>query len=35
MSSEFEAYRNRIGGLLLLPKSINASSGDDPYAKKA
>lgn len=32
--SEFEAYRNRIGGLLLLPKSINASSGDDPYAKK-
>ena len=32
--SEFEAYRNRIGGLLLLPKSVNASSGDDPYAKK-
>ena len=31
---EFEAYRNRIGGLLLLPKSVNASSGDDPYAKK-
>ena len=31
---EFEAYRNRIGGLLLLPKSVNASSGDDPYATK-
>lgn len=32
--SEFEAYRNRIGGLLLLPKSVNASSGDDPYIQK-
>ncbi len=32
--SEFEVYRNRIGGLLLLPKSDNASSGDDPYSKK-
>lgn len=32
--SEFKAYRNRIGGLLLLPKSVNASIGDDPYAKK-
>lgn len=32
--SEFEAYRNRIGGLLLLPKSVNASIGDDPYAEK-
>lgn len=32
--SEFEAYRNRIGGLLLLPKSDNTSSGDDPYNKK-
>ena len=32
--SEFQAYRNRIGGLLLLPKSDNASSGDDPYDKK-
>lgn len=31
---EFEAYRNRIGGLLLLPKSVNASIGDDPYAEK-
>ena len=32
--SEFEEYRNRIGGLLLLPKSFNASSGDLPYAEK-
>lgn len=32
--SEFEGYRNRIGGLLLLPKSDNASSGDDPYIQK-
>ena len=32
--SEFEAYRERIGGLLLLPKSVNASSGDDPYNEK-
>jgi hypothetical protein len=32
--SEFEAYRNRIGGLLLLPKSFNASYGDLPYGKK-
>ena len=27
-------YRNRIGGLLLLPKSFNASYGDMPYADK-
>jgi hypothetical protein len=33
-SSEFQEYRNRIGGLLLLPKSFNASYGDLPYAKK-
>jgi hypothetical protein len=33
-SSEFEAYRNRIGDLLLLPKSFNASYGDLPYKKK-
>lgn len=32
--SEFNVYRNRIGGLLLLPRSENASSGDDPYSKK-
>jgi hypothetical protein len=32
--SDFAAYRNRIGDLLLLPKSFNASYGDLPYAKK-
>lgn len=32
--ADFEAYRNRIGGLLLLPKSFNASYGDLPYDKK-
>ncbi len=32
--TDFVEYRNRIGGLLLLPKSFNASYGDDPYAKK-
>lgn len=32
--SEFQEYRNRIGGLLLLPKSFNASYGDMPYAEK-
>jgi uncharacterized protein DUF262/uncharacterized protein DUF1524 len=32
--SEFDAYRNRVGGLLLLPKSFNASYGDLPYEKK-
>jgi uncharacterized protein with ParB-like and HNH nuclease domain len=32
--SDFEDYRNRIGGLLLLPKSFNASYGDLPYSKK-
>lgn len=31
---DFAEMRNRIGGLLLLPKSFNASFGDDPYAKK-
>lgn len=31
---DFESYRNRIGGLLLLPKSTNASYGDLPYEKK-
>jgi hypothetical protein len=29
--ADFQEYRNRIGGLLLLPKSINASCGDLPY----
>lgn len=32
--SEFQEYRNRIGGSLLLPKSFNASYGDLAYAKK-
>ncbi len=32
--SEFAEYRNRIGGLVLLPKSFNASYGDLPYAEK-
>lgn len=31
---EFAEYRNRIGGLLLLPKKSNASYGDLPYAEK-
>jgi hypothetical protein len=32
--SDFQEYRNRIGGLLLLPKSFNASYGDLRYAEK-
>lgn len=32
--TDFRDYRNRIGGLLLLPKSFNASYGDKPYAEK-
>jgi len=32
--TEFNNYRNRFGGLLLLPKSFNASYGDLPYARK-
>lgn len=32
--SDFSEYRNRIGDLLLLPKSFNASFGDLPYADK-
>lgn len=32
---DFQEYRNRIGGLLLLPKSFNASFGDLPYKDKA
>lgn len=31
---DFLEYRNRIGGLLLLPKSFNASYGDLPYTEK-
>ena len=33
-SNDFNDYRNRIGGLLLLPKSFNASYGDLPYSEK-
>ncbi len=32
--TDFDEYRNRIGGLVLLPKSINSSYGDLPYSKK-
>lgn len=32
--TDFSEYRNRIGGLLLLPKSFNASYGDLPYSEK-
>lgn len=32
--NDFSEYRNRIGGLLLLPKSFNASYGDLPYEDK-
>src|SRR5262249_38718945 len=32
--ADFAAYRNRIGGLLLVPKSFNASYGDLPYEDK-
>ncbi|MGE0827542.1 MAG: DUF262 domain-containing protein [Candidatus Binatia bacterium] len=32
--NDFYEYRDRIGGLLLLPKSFNASYGDLPYTEK-
>jgi hypothetical protein len=32
--NDFTEYRNRIGDLLLLPKSFNASYGDLPYEEK-
>lgn len=32
--SDFQEFRNRIGGLLLLPKSFNASYSDKPYQEK-
>jgi hypothetical protein len=32
--ADFSEHRNRIGGLLLLPKSFNASYGDLTYADK-
>jgi len=34
LPNDFKEYRNQIGGLLLLPKSFNASYGDLPYAEK-
>lgn len=33
-AADFLEYRNRIGGLLLLPKAFNASFGDLAYGKK-
>ncbi len=33
-AAEFGAYRNRLGGLLLLPKKVNASLGDRDYDHK-
>jgi hypothetical protein len=33
-ANDFIEYRNRIGGLLLLPKTFNASYGDLPYREK-
>ena len=32
--NEFEKHRNRIGGLLLLPKGTNQSYSDKPYVEK-
>ncbi len=32
--ADFAAFRNRLGGLLLLPKSVNASLKDLSYAEK-
>ena len=32
--ADFGEYRNRVGGLLLLPKSFNASYSDMPYDEK-
>ena len=32
--NDFDIHRNRIGGLLLLPKKINASLNDMTYAEK-
>lgn len=33
-TAEFYIRRNRLGALLLLPKSVNASFRDDPYDRK-
>jgi hypothetical protein len=35
LPADFAEQRNRIGGLLLLPKSFNASYGDLPYSDPA
>jgi len=32
--NDFQECRNRVGGLLLLPKTFNASYGDLPYKEK-
>jgi uncharacterized protein with ParB-like and HNH nuclease domain len=32
--SEFERYRNKVGGLILLPKKVNASLNDKDYSYK-
>jgi len=32
--ADFSRHRNRIGGLLLLPKQFNAAYSDDPYEEK-
>lgn len=32
--ADFARHRNRIGGLLLLPRQFNAAYGDDPYEEK-
>ena len=32
--NDFELFRNKIGGLLLMPGKINASLGDKPYREK-
>ena len=32
--NDFDQYRNRIGGLVLLPNSVNASFGDNSYTEK-
>jgi len=33
-AQEFSTHRNRMGGLVLLPKKINASLNDKPYSDK-
>ncbi|ACY32258.1 DUF1524 domain-containing protein [Comamonas thiooxydans] len=33
-AQEFSAHRNRVGGLVLLPKKINASLNDKAYSDK-